>query len=244
MKESDKTVRLLSVFLFVTGMALALLITIFTLWPDIEAAMFDVNNARGESLNSLRCPWLITPSDEAAIRLRLRNSLDRPVNFLAQANISEGFVTLMRHEQARATVQPGESTEFAWLIRPEDAAYGWMVLARVRVLRASSLPARQRACGILVLDIPVLSGNQIMGGLLAATLLYLGVGTTLWIRSERPLTKRKRERIRAIGLFALLLLLTMTISLIGWWGGGIIILLGMVLFLAVVIERLGGQRGM
>ena len=224
------------------GILFALVLTFFAWWPDFEAALFDPTHSGGESLNSLRCPLLITPSDEAAIRLTLTNPLDRPVNFLTQANISERFVTLMRQENSQVMVQPGESAELAWSVTPEDAVYGRMILARVRVLRASGLPARQKACGILVLNVPVVRGNQIIGGLLGATFLYLGVGAALWLRNERPLTGRQRERIRTVGVFALLMLLTMGISLLGWWGGAILIILLMILLLVAFLERLSTQK--
>lgn len=241
-KESDKSVRFISIFLFVAGVLFALVLTFFALWPDFEAALFDPTHSGGESLNSLRCPLLITSSDEAAIRLTLTNPLDRPVNFLTQANISEGFVTLVRQEISQVMVQPGERAQLAWSVTPEDAVYERLILARVRVLRASGLPARQKACGILVLNVPVVRGNQIIGGLLGATLLYLGLGALLWLRNERPLTSRQQELGRAVGLFALLLLLTMGISFLGWWGGAILIILVMLLLLVAFLERLSIQK--
>lgn len=224
------------------GMVLALVLIGFALWPDFEAALFDTNNARGESLNSLHCPLLITPSDAATIRLTLTNPLDKPVNFLVRANISEKFVSLIRQEQGEARLQPGERTEFTWPIEPQDAVYGRMILARVRVLRASTLPTRQKACGVLLLNVPIVTGNQIVGGLLAMTLLYLGGGGFLWVRHERPLTGRKRELARIVGAFVLLLLLTLFFSLIGWWGSGVVIILVMFLILGAAVERFALRR--
>jgi hypothetical protein len=242
MEVSSKAVRVLSIFLFVLGITLAIVLTIFALWPDFEASLFDTTHAGGESLTSLHCPLLITPADNASLRLTLANPLEQPINFLVRANISDGFMTLMRQEEAQATVQPGERVAFAWSVKPEDAVYDRMILARVRVLRTVGLPARQRACGIFVLNVPVLRGNQIIAALLTATLLSLGGGTVLWLKNERPLTKRQGERTRVIGVLTLLLLLTMTASLIGWWGAGLLILMIMVLFLVVIIERLGSLK--
>jgi hypothetical protein len=117
-----------------------------------------------------------------------------------------------------------------------------MILARVRVLRTNTLPERQKACGILVLPVPVVKGAHVVGALLAAILLCLGLGAALWLRQERPLTARQRERARIVGLLAFLLLLTMVISLLGWWGGGIIIIMIIILFLTAVMERFGWQK--
>jgi hypothetical protein len=92
------------------------------------------------------------------------------------------------------------------------------------------------------LNVPVVRGNQIIGGLLGATLIYLGLGALLWLRNERPLTGRQRELSRAAGIFALLLLLTMGISFLGWWGGAILIILVMLLLLVAFLERLSIQK--
>ena len=242
MEEPRKTIRGLSLFLLGMGALFAILLTIFGLWPDLEASLFDTNNSSGEQLRALRCPVLITPADEAMIRLKLTNPLDQPINFLARANISQGLVTFMRQENRRASVEPGESVEFTWSVQPEDAVYGRMVLARVRVLRTNVLPARQKACGIMILDVPFLRGNQIIGGLLAATLFYLVVGGGLWLRSERPLTERKREQAQFAAGLILMLLLTMTFSLIGWWGSGAVIILITFLILIAYFDRFNVQR--
>ena len=238
MDLADKARQVSTIFFIATGVILALTLTIFALWPDFEAALFDTNNANGESLNTLRCPLLITSADEATIHLTLHNRSDRTVNFLTRANIARRSLTFMRQENDRATVPPGEKAEFAWSVSPEEAVYDRMILARVRVLRTNSLPARQKACGILVLNIPFLKGSQIIGGLLVGTLLSLGAGTILWLKWKRPLTGRKRKFTHLVGLLVLLLLLTMTFSLVGWWGSGLIIIVVMLIALAALIEHL------
>lgn len=238
MERSNKAVQVISIILVITGMIFSLVLTAFALWPDFEASLFDTNNANGEKLTSLRCPLIITPADQAAIRVTLENPLDKPVNFLVFAHISQGFVSLIREEDDRTTAQAGETVTFSWPVNIEDAAYGRMILARVRVLRTAGTPARQQSCGIMVLNVPFLKGNQVTGGLLVSTLLYLGVGAILWFKNERPLTGRKRDFAQIVGGFALLLLMTMFLSLIGWWGGGFIIILGLLLLIAASIERL------
>ena len=237
MEKTSNAVQFLSLFLMSMGMVLSLVLTIFALWPDFEAALFDTNNANGEALNSLHCPLIITPADEAVIRLKLNNSSDQSVNFLTRASIAQKSLTFIRQVNARATVQPGEDVEFTWAVSVEDAVYERMILARVRVLRTSRLPTRHKACGILVLNVPLLKGNHIVVGLLAAILLYLGGGAVLWFRHERPLSKFKRDITRVLGLFVLMLLATMIFSLIGWWGSGFTIIVVMFLVIGAGIDR-------
>lgn len=239
MTRASKTSRILSGLLIAIGTSLALLLTAIALWPDFEAVRFDITHAGGEALPALRCPILITPVDEAAIRLELTNPRDRPINFLVRTNIAAGFVSLLREEQEQTLLQPGESVEFVWPVTVEDAVYGRMILARARVLRAGGLPERQRSCGIMVMFTPLGRGQHIVAGLLAAILLSIGTGSLLWLRQERPFAGQMKPRTRVVGVFVLLILLTMTASLLGWWGSGVLIILFMLLAVVALIDRSG-----
>ncbi len=223
--------------LFIIGLLLALGLTLIALWPDLEASFFDSALAAERSLENLRCPIILTPAQPGTIQATFSNPHERPVQFLVQASITQGYVSWQREDDTLLQLAPGQVESLAWPITVEDAAYGRLILARIFAFRSAPLPARARTCGILVLNTTFLNGNQIVVGLTGAALVSLGLGGALWLH---PLGQMSRQRWRASYTtlrVAFLILLALGASLLGWWAISLILLLLVLLLLAVLIER-------
>lgn len=237
MRSFHSVQRFLSSLLFVSGILFTLLLAIVAFWPDQEASLFDSSLSAQATLNTLRCPLVITPNEAAAIQVTLTNPLERPIQLLARARISDGYVTLMRQETRTLQLAPGETQTISWTITGDDAVYGRFILARVYVFRQNPLPSRQKACGIWFLNAPLFTGMQLIIAAATASLLGIVGGGAWWLRLEWPLRQRRRDLALAAGTLALLVLAAAGMSMLGWWTAGLLVILLAILVLVVMLER-------
>ncbi len=224
-------------FLFGYGLVLALLLAIVGFWPDLEASLFDASLSSDQSLTTLRCPLILNGNEPAAVTARFVNSGDRPVQFLVRTRISAGSATLMRRQSTVVALEPGAEETLSWPVTPADAAYRRVILARVFQLPAYQVPSRQAACGILVLDLPWVSGRSLTTGGLGVMLLCLGLGAWLGLRPGWPPTGRRRDGVRAAGVVTTLILVDLIASWLGLWSIGLGLTLFTLILLVVFAER-------
>lgn len=230
--------NILVTVLFLLGMALALLLVFMSFWPDMEARLFDPGQVAEARLTSLRCPMVVTPADEAQITATFRNTLDRDLRLLVVARISEGRLTMMREARTMLSLPPGSREMLAWDISPEDAVFGRVIMARVHQFRSFPYPSRDKVCGVLYLDLPWLTGGQLVWLLSSLTLLSLGSGTWLWLRRERPLSEARRRRAINVGVLTAVLFAAFLAGLFGAWLVSLL-LLGFMLLVAVSMLESG-----
>lgn len=234
--------RPLGGLLFVAGLLLGMALFGAVIWGDLEAALFSPGIQQDAALRSLRCPVLITRSETGTVSARLKNPLERSTERYVRAHISDGYVTLMREINTRVPLDPGERQRLEWTVTADDAAFGRLVLVKV-VLRARyPLPSRQGTCGILVLDVPYLTGNQFFALGFAVSLLSMAAGCVLWFRAGEPLRERGRQVGRAMGVLAGIVLVGTIVALMGWWVIGLIFFVFTVLGIGVTIGYLSSRR--
>lgn len=228
--------NLLAAALFLLGALLALLLVVMSFWPDMEARLFAPAQTAEARLTALRCPLVVTPADEAQITAAFRNAQDRDLRLLVVAHISEGHLTLMRETRTLLRLAPGGKETLSWAVAPEDAVYGRVIMARVHQFRTFPYPSRERACGILFLNLPWLTGGQwvwLLGGL---TLLCLGGGAWLWLGQERPLPEARRKKALNVGVLTAVLLAAFLAGLLGAWFVSLMLLLFMALLFISILE--------
>jgi hypothetical protein len=234
MKENKKNT--LATVLFLFGMLLALLLVVMSFWPDMEARLFDPGQVAEARLTTLRCPMVVTPADEAQITATFRNTLDRDLRLLVVARISEGRLTMMREARTLLSLPPGSKEMLAWDIAPEDAVFGRVIMARVHQFRSFPYPSRDKVCGVLFLNLPWLTGGQLVWMLSSLTLLSLGGGAWLWLRQERPLSEAKRRRAISVGALTAVLFAAFLAGLLGVWLVSLLLLGFMLLLFVSMLE--------
>ncbi|MFO7683922.1 MAG: hypothetical protein R6X34_28150 [Chloroflexota bacterium] len=234
MKENKKNT--LATVLFLFGMLLALLLVVMSFWPDMEARLFDPGQVAEARLTTLRCPMVVTPADEAQITATFRNTLDRDLRLLVVARISEGRLTMMREARTLLSLPPGSKEMLAWDIAPEDAVFGRVIMARVHQFRSFPYPSRDKVCGVLFLNLPWLTGGQLVWMLSSLTLLSLGVGAWLWLRQERPLSEARRRRAINVGVLTAVLFAAFLAGLLGVWLVSLLLLGFMLLLFVSMLE--------
>lgn len=235
MEIQSKSFRILSVFIFATGVLLGLVFIGIAVWGGIEAYMFDASLRAEASLTSLKCPVMITTAETGTVQASFNNPTERVIAPAVRAHISEGHVILMRQINTRVDLEPGESREITWTVEPEDAAFGRFILVRVHMFRLAPLPSRSGSCGIMVVDLPFLSGNQVVAFTLAASLTGMIVGGSLWVTGNRPLRRRTLHATKGMGFLAGSVLAGIIAGLQGWWFiGGIFFLIGTLLIVEIL----------
>lgn len=232
MHLSDRNVRLLALGIFAVGFFLGAALAVASVWPDIEATMFDPTMVGSASLDTLHCPILMTALETATLSASFTNDSPHESRFLVRAHISAGFVTLMDEIDTMVSLAPGETRYLEWPVTAKNAAYGYLVLARVHAFGGSpSAPYRNGSCGILVLGLPG-SGGPIVGLALAGSLLLMAGGLVLWVVGSRAETAPSGVPYVLVPLF-IPVLVGVVAGYFGWWALGVIILALTVLFLVV-----------
>ncbi len=184
--------RILSSFgtiLYLIGVAIGLVLLFITVWGDIEASTFDAALHTDEGLSSLKCPVVITSAETGIISVTVENPLEKEIDPVVRARFTMGFVTLMMEDRVKLQIPPGEKETLTWKVTQEDAAYRRLILARVYQFANKSLQARQGACGIVVLPITGLTGQQLMMSAFAASLVAMAAGLWLWISKREDESK-------------------------------------------------------
>lgn len=225
----------LGILLFSVGFLIGMALFGAIIWADFEAALFNPGIQQDASLRSLRCPAVITTSETGTVTASLRNPLDRPTERYVRAHITDGYVTLLREVNKLVSLEPGERQQLQWTVTANDAAFGRLVLVKV-VLRARyPLPSRQGTCGILVVDVPYLTGDQVFGLSFAASLLSMAAGFALWYRASQPLHEQRRQLARAMVMLAGSGLVGTAIGLLGLWVPGLVMFVITILGIGVII---------
>jgi hypothetical protein len=117
-----------------------------------------------------------------------------------------------------------------------------LILVKVHQHRSYPLLGRTGSCGIVVLDLPGLTGPQVVAGAVAGSLLGMALGLGLWIATARPLGASSLEVVRAMGVVAASAVLVMLASLLGWWLWGGLMLIGTLLLIGAVVGHFSARR--
>lgn len=215
----NKIFSRLGIILFSFGVLLGMALTAVTVWADLEASFFDSDLASrgGDTLKTLKCPVLMTTSEVGVVRVDLENPVDKPIELRLRAHISEGFVMLMREVNASVPLEPGEEQTVEFYLTEDDVTFQWLILVRVLRFRYYPLPSSQAACGVLVLDVPFLTGGQLLALTIAVTLLGLLGGIALWVAGNRPLNRPTLASARTMGALAVSLLVGFIVGAMGFW---------------------------
>lgn len=235
MRVGKKVKRTLGAVLYTLGFVIGLTIFVGAVWADFEAAMFDTAIKGETSLRPVRCPVLITRGETGVVSAGFHNPLDRPVNYFIRTRISRGFVTYMWEHKDLLPVAPGETERLEWTVTPEDAAYNRVVLVKILLMGNYPLPSRQATCGILTLDVPFLTGKQLLALGVTASLVGMALGGGLWFRARKPVDEEfPRELARAMAALGGSVVVGMGIAFVGpWLLGGIVVVVTALLIVEV-----------
>ncbi len=239
LRLENNTTRILGIAIVSIGILLGLALVALAVWGDLEASLFDSAIREEAQLTTLRCPVMITAAETGRVTAAFTNPAERPLTLIARASITRRYVTLMRQVELQATLAPGETRTLEWTVSAEDAAYRQLILVRVRSLRSPPLPSRDGACGIVVVNLPYLTGDQLVTLMVVVSTLSMGVG--LWLVERRRANVFDLGALRAMSALAGLVVVGMVVSLLGWWVLGAAVIALALLLIVELLRHLAGR---
>jgi hypothetical protein len=211
MKTRTRIARLLGHLLYWAGAVLGTALLVGSVWADIEAMFYGFEKMGDKAVRTLNCPLLITPAGAPEITARFSNPTDREVQQLLRMDVSG---PLIKSEQTRITLAPGESRRVGWAVNWDEMAYGRFVLAKVSAYPAYPFPFRESSCGIVAVNLPYLAGGQLTALTVGLTFLFMLAGLFLLPDRDLLLGKRVLHASWARIVLAALLLAGLAFSLL------------------------------
>jgi hypothetical protein len=247
MKNKNNIKLILSLVVFILGLAISLTFNSFVLWANLEgmsfwgypeALAFDSNLTAEARLSSLRCPVILAPGESGTVAVTVRNPNDYPIEAWVSAHISMlGMDENMLREMKSAPLEPGEKTTLRWEVSEQNKNNNGMILARIFLrLTERHPPARTKHCGIATIDLWGLSSGLITSVVLIGGHILQGAGIWMWGQVKRQSTKEDyftRNVMIAMSIFSFLMSLG---SLSHAW---VISMLSLLLSLLLVFTALG-----
>lgn len=215
-------INAVSIFIFAIGILVGTLLVAITAWGDLEAAMFDTTVKADGSISFLNCPVMMTTSEISKVSASFTSTHVRPIERRVRIHISNGHLTLMREEKASLPMTPGKTEKISWVVSPDDAAFDQWILVRVYMFPSATLSSKDGSCGILVIDSPYFTGNQILIAGYTTSLLFTAIGLALWSHNNKPLAIKRNNTLRGLFFMAGNIMIGMIVSYLGWFLLGII----------------------
>ena len=228
----------LSLLIFVAGILIAMVVAAGIAWSNLEASLFDSSIASKEKLGSLNCPVFITPNEVGIVSATLHNPTEQEKTFYIRTHISEGFVTLKREFNDKIPVPPGEESEVKWEVYAKDAAYDRIVMFRTYVNTSYPLPSMGNFCGILLVNVPWLTGSQVFYLSLVLSLIFVVGGNWWWRKLNAPLEGKMLSVTNAMVALAVIAYGAIAAVLLGQWLVGAILVAISVLAVGVIFGRI------
>lgn len=239
MKTNHKGLRFLSLVLFFMGTILGMALFGSIVLANMEATFyFGGIKIAEEDLKTLQCPSIITPLDSSAVTASITNNTTKTIKPMYRMNVSSES-EISRLVETTPTIGPGETLNVKWDVNPADAVYGKLILVKVMQYKTIRTPSREGTCGALALNIPYLTGNQVLIVGILSSLILMGAGIFLWLKSNKPLIGRSLNLRNAMLLMVAVIGAGIIASCCGVWMLGIILMAVCILILVASINFLG-----
>jgi len=225
--------------LYVLGIAVLMFILTITAWSDVEALNIDISVIRRGSLSSLRCPIFITPKETSTVSLKVNNPNDFTIRPQVTTLITRSTLSLLNREVTFLEIQPGETQLVTREIDSKDSVFDRLVLIKAIVNNPFPMKDVHNICGVMVVNINFLSGNQLSTIFMALSILLTVIGLILYTAGKRPFKKKFKMQLNIKLFLAILIFLSIVISNYGYF---IIGLVGFFIATMTIIVVLFGDR--
>lgn len=221
---NKKSLRTIGLSSFVIGILLFAYIGVMSVWAEIEATFFNAMLKSDEPLAGLSCPAFITSNEIAEITGKFVNTYEKTANMEIRTYVTDGFVTLMNEYITKFPLEPGETQFVNVQVTADEAAYDRFVMVRMHQMKRNPFPYQNASCGIVVVDVPFLTGSQFLLLLIALGTVFSVGGILFWALNAKPVVW---DRLKALQAMIFLLVVTIALvvtSLLNQWFLGVIIL--------------------
>lgn len=199
---------------FLLGAALIVLLTVLVVWPDFESQVVSTLLPADDDIPTMSCPYLMGRDEVAEISADFTNSSSSPMRLRVDGDISAGSLTITRQDNRIVEVPAGQTETLIWEVTADDAVYDRMVVGRFFSYRNNVLPQGATNCGIMVVNVPFLSGQQLFWMILLSGLAMTGIGIWLLL-TPWPIPFHKRRTVIRYMAFGATLLAPLYLGLTG-----------------------------
>jgi hypothetical protein len=236
MKITRILVRFLAALTFSIGALTGAALFIVTNWADIEAMLYGFPRYGNRPTFAMHCPLLITTGETGVVTFTIENNRDVLVRPTVRFQVSNPGPFRLISE--RLDLQPGESRQVQIEVLPDDAVLSRYIFVKMFTFATYPLPPVEQTCGILVLDLPGLSGAQIVTGSLLVAFLAMPLGIVLWILANRPLKGRALDLTRGMVTLTIVILLGILAVWLARWLPGLVLTAVTILLMGVILGSL------
>ncbi len=229
-----KSNHVVGTIIFLVGVCLGLGLAGLAILGDFEAVSYFYSGAGYAGFSGLKCPVLMSPSQVETVSATFSNPSNEVIQPYYQVQISG--VAALRNFQNQVPVAPHSSKTVQWTVDSHDIDVGSFVMVKMTISPMAGFSTRQATCGIVVLNLGGLTGEQMVGWGLGLGLLGMVVGLALRERSEQAVAGKAvsiRNALRTAGVLTCLALLT---GLGGAWLPGVLFCVLTILLLAIVLR--------
>lgn len=242
MKKSS-ILQTLGIIVFFLGVALGLALAAGLNLASLEGFIyFGTAKVADEKMKTLHCPAILSSNETGYATATITNTTESEIQPIYKLRISDE-IGLWREVEEYPTIATGETRQLRWEIGPGDVAFGYLILFKVRQTSAYLTPSREDACGTLVVDIPVLTGRQILWSGSLGSLLLMVAGTLLCSRGKKGGFSRHMSLRTAMIVQMLVLLGAIACGLFDLWLPGGLLLVLSVLLVVVTLSFLSNSPG-
>jgi hypothetical protein len=227
--------RRISVIIFLLGALTGIIFSLFMVWAQFEASLWNETPTEDEALDGFTCPLMVTSGEYGVIRIEYENPLDRTINPVIRTYITQGLISLQREEATRPEILAGETTRLEYTVVASDAVWNRFIFVRAYALPQFTLPSRSGSCGILVVDLPLPNGWMVVILALLISVGGMGGGIWLWYKVNFPFSERANNTFRAMVFLAAITVLGLVLELLSIWGLATLVLLFTFIMMAALI---------
>lgn len=224
--------------LYAAGIVIGLLFTTLMVWADFEADYFQTGLSFEQKTKGFSCPLAITSNESALMTAELSNNSTRDANATVRMMHTLGSALVVNQLEQQLAFAPGQTHKLSWPIQASDAAWGRFIMARISVV--GSMPPRSTAdyCGVVLINLPFFTGQQILVFTLALALFFVVVGWLMWIMSTKQPACDVEKNSRLMVVFAALVTLNIYLSVSSeWLASGLLLFFNLVLAVAILANR-------
>ena len=228
--------KILSILIFVIGILSGMALTAGTATASLESDFyFGPGYPSDEALKTLKCPVLMTSQEVGVISVSLLNTTDKTIEPMIQLEISNPG--MFENPREKYPIESGASREIQWEVTSENAVFGRLILIRAYQFPTYRTPSRSGTCGILMLDLFGLSGDQILTLVFLVSVISMLVGMGMWLLLNQPLRGKPWKASRAMLAVACSVLVGMVVGYYSIWLLGIVTLVVALLMSAEVFKQ-------
>lgn len=222
----------LSILIFAIGVLIGLTLATLGTWTDFEASSYDFARNTNTPLNGLRCPILLNRNETGTVSLTVSNTTDKLLTPSVKTQISTRDDPNSFLESIRLAA--GESKRLEWTIGPENIDLEYFIFAKALVYASYPIPNREATCGTFIMDLPF-GGTSFL--ILMVTLSLTGMGSGLYMLNKiNQRSERTEMNLRPMYFLAVLILLALIVSFMGWWIQSIVVIVIAVLTSVVLLN--------